>query len=74
MYNKVIEDYVQKATTEEVVAFLATQLKNQSIYMMDDIKDQNMHALCTEVSNITFLSKVVVELDKKINGAKSKVL
>lgn len=74
MYNKVIEDYIKRATTEEVVAFLATHLKNQVLYMMDDIKDQNMSSLCTEVSNINFLSKVAGELDKKINGAKSKVL
>lgn len=74
MYNKIIEDYVERATTEEVVAFLASSLKNTGNYMSDDLREQNLHALCTEVSNVNFLARVAVELDKKINSAKSKVL
>ena len=74
MYNKIIEDYVERGTTEEVVAFLARQLKNTGNYMMDDLKKQDIHTLCTEVSNVNFLANIAVELDKKINSAKSKVL
>ena len=74
MYNKVIQDYVKRATTEEVVAFLAKHLKNTSNNMMDDLTNQNMNAVCTEVANINFLAKVAEELDKKVDGPKSKVL
>lgn len=69
-----IDEWVKNHTEQEVIKHISQVSANLSSQMQDALRDQNMYMLSASVTTMVSLNVWLKELDKKVNGPKSKVI